>query len=101
MTIRRNRFLGCTIGVRIRACTGSMVLDNYFTCPDVQGAAITLVAHAATTGCMITGNVAMEGAETAMAANPFEDLNAGDINHWGDNRCTLAAGMVSLAHVPA
>ena len=100
MTIRRNRFMGCTIGVRIRACTGSMVLDNVFACPDVQGAAITLVAHAATTGCMITGNAAMEGAETAMAANPFEDLNAADINHWGNNTTTFAGG-VEQAHRPA
>lgn len=101
MTLRRNRFMGCTIGIRLNSCRGNMITDNLFACPDVQGAAITMRAHANSVGNMITGNVAMEGAETAMAANPFLDLNNNDLNHWGDNRCTLAAGMVSLAHVPA
>lgn len=101
MTIRRNRFMGCVIGIRLLSCGGCMLIDNLFACPDSEGAAITLVAHANSVGNMITGNVAMEGAETAIAANPFLDQNNNNLNHWGDNRCTLALGMVSLAHVPA
>lgn len=100
MTIRRNRIMGCTVGIQVRACTGSMITENFIVCPDVLGAAINLVAHANTTGCMITNNVAMEGAETAMAANPFRDNNALDINHWGMNKCTLAGG-IELNLLPA
>ena len=93
MNIRRNMVMGCLQGIQIRSCTGTMVTDNYIVCPDAAGAAIDLVAHANTTGCMITGNAAMEGAEVAMAANPYEDLNAGDINHWGYNTTTFAGGV--------
>lgn len=96
MTIQRNRFLGCTIGYHSVGGGVNMILDNRFVCPDVAGAAIDLGPHANCKGNMIDGNVAMEGAETVMAANPFRDNNAGDINHWGRNYCTLAGGVEML-----
>jgi len=101
MTIRRNRIMGCTIGIRIYWSRASMIYNNLFVCPDAAGAAITLRAHANNLGNMVTGNVAMEGAETAMVTNPFEDENNNDANHFGDNRCTLVAGAVDLAHLAA
>ena len=101
MTIRRNRFMGCTIGYYSLNGGISMIYDNLFVCPDVQGAAITLGANALSTGNMVTGNVAMEGAETAMAANPFLDNNVGDINHWANNKCTLVAGAAIVTNLPA
>lgn len=101
MTIRRNRFMGCTIGIRLVSCRGNMILDNVFACPDIQGAAITLIAHANCVGNMVNGNIAMEG-DVALAANLFLDQNVGNVNHWGDNRHLLAAGAIaSIQHIPA
>lgn len=59
---------------------GGRICDNTIACgADAQGRGITL--GASVTRCLVARNVANFG-DADMAANPFEDGAAGDVNHW-------------------
>jgi len=59
------------------------VHNNTFICAsDAQGLAVTLGAGASE--CVVTDNRANFG-NAAMAANPYDDGAAGDVNHWLTN----------------
>ena len=62
---------------------GGRICDNTIACgADAQGRGITL--GASVTRMLVARNVANFG-DADMAANPFEDGAAGDINHWMAN----------------
>jgi len=82
--IRNNLFLGLAGGIFLGNAAGLSLLDNKFVCPDAaDGEAITLNAGAR--GCMVDGNVGMNGGDAAMTKNPFCDLSGAGNNHWGVN----------------
>lgn len=91
--IRRNLFVGVAIGINLNGnAAGVSILDNKFVCADsADGEAITLGSGAR--GCMVDGNVAMNGGDAAMTQQPYRDIAATNKNHWGVNWCSNAVDL--------
>ena len=84
LTIRNNVFLGCAVGAYLTKVSNGMILNNKFICADAaDGEAIALLT--ACRGCMVDGNVAMNGGDAAMTQQPYVDVAATNKNHWGVN----------------
>jgi len=82
--IRRNYFLGLAVGINLGSAAGLSILDNKFVCADSgDGEAIALATGAR--GCMVDGNVVMNGGDAAMTQQPYVDVAATNKNHWGVN----------------
>lgn len=92
LVIRRNRFMGCAIGINLTKVSNGMILDNKFVCADAaDGEAVSLLT--ACRGCMVDGNVAMNGGDAAMTKEPYRDVAATNKNHWGVNWTTNAVDL--------
>jgi len=80
-----NVFKGLAIGVNLYYAKGGEIRGNRFGIPDAQvGEAITLQSVAV--GVMVDDNVAMNGQLTnGYTFNPYRDLGAQPVNHWGRN----------------
>ena len=92
LTIRRNRFMGCAININLTKVSNGMILDNKFICADAaDGEAVSLLT--ACRGCMVDGNVAMNGGDAAMTKEPYRDVAATNNNQWGVNWTTNAVDL--------
>jgi len=85
-------FKGTAIGINLMRAFDAEILNNKFVCADAaHGEAITL--QSACRGCMVDGNVAMNGGDAVMTNEPYRDLATGANNHWGVNWTTNAVDL--------
>lgn len=80
-----NIFLGVYIAINLYRGVGGEILGNRITVPEGRnGEAITLQADCLSV--MVEGNKAMKGMLSAgYSYNPYRDLAANTVNHWGGN----------------
>jgi len=91
-TVKNCEFELCVLPAIDLAGFANTIRNNVFSLPaDAAPGGAIRTAAAGVGNCLIDGNCAMEGAETAMAQNPFLEQSA-DANHWGRNYSTLAGG---------
>ncbi len=80
-------FMGVAVGISLTRCHNSRLLNNRFICADSgDGEAIALLSLCR--GNMVDGNVAMNGGDAAMGQQPYVDVAATNLNHWGVNWTT-------------
>jgi len=85
-------FKGVYIGINLTRGFDAVILRNKFICADaVDGEAVSLLASCL--GCMVDGNVAMNGGDAAMTQQPYRDVAATNKNHWGVNWTTNAVDL--------
>ncbi len=84
-TIRHNRFMGCEMAVNLVRAYDAQICGNKVVMPDAKvGEAVSLGTNCL--NAMVDDNVAVKGMLTnGYTYNPYRDLSAQPVNHWGRN----------------